>query len=384
MQNYHFTDIPSIAFETAPVPLCGSGVSKAVPDSLGKDTNKRNPPPSIDRKMELFEGENLSDFAPNMFIQGNKSHTSLSMRVCEASEASNTIDHQDRLQKYALAHKRAILMSNWIRENRSEKNEKLLSTLLKDCGDYLIFRNYHTVNQIRLHGMTSCKKHILCPLCAIRRGAKSVKAYLDRLEVIKQSHRQIKAFLVTFTVKNGEDLQERYQHLQTSMKRYNLRRSNANGKGKHLPVEANKALGAVWSYEFKRGSGSGIWHPHAHAIWLCYDTPDQDKLRKEWQEITGDSHIVDVTPFSNQDDVVNGFLEVFKYAVKFSDMPLADNWHGYEVLNGRRLVASFGLFRGVQIPESMIDEPLEDLPYIELFYRYMPNGTYNLRPRLVE
>jgi hypothetical protein len=269
-------------------------------------------------------------------------------------------------------------MSNWIKENRPEKNEKLLATLLKDCGDYLIFRNYHTVNQIRLHGMTSCKKHILCPLCAIRRGAKSVKAYLDRLEVIKQAHGQIKAFLVTFTVKNGEDLQERYQHLQTSMKRYNLKRSNANANKKNLTVEANKALGAVWSYEFKRGSGSGIWHPHAHAIWLCYDTPDQDQLRKEWQAITGDSHIVDVTPFHNQDDLVGGFLEVFKYAVKFSDMPLADNWHGYEVLNGRRLVASFGLFRGVQIPESMTDEPLEDLPYIELFYRYMPNGVYNL------
>jgi hypothetical protein len=26
----------------------------------------------------------------------------------------------------------------------------------------------------------------------------------------------------------------------------------------------------------------------------------------------------------------------------------------------------------------MTDEPLEDLPYIELFYRYMPNGVYNL------
>jgi hypothetical protein len=299
------------------------------------------------------------------------------MQVCEASEPNTMAEHSLRLKKYAMAHKRAVDMSNWIKENRLEKNEKLLATLLKDCGDYLIFRNYHTVNQIRLHGMTSCKKHILCPLCAIRRGAKSVKAYLDRLEVIKQAHGQIKAFLVTFTVKNGEDLQERYQHLQKSMKRYNLKRSDANANKKNLTVEANKALGAVWSYEFKRGSGSGIWHPHAHAIWLCYDTPDQDQLRKEWQAITGDSHIVDVTPFHNQDDLVGGFLEVFKYAVKFSDMPLADNWHGYEVLNGRRLVASFGLFRGVDVPESMTDEPIESLPYIELFYRYIPGGFYH-------
>jgi hypothetical protein len=198
--------------------------------------------------------------------------------------------------------------------------------------------------------------------------------------VIKESHGKIKASLVTFTVVNGEDLQERYQHLQKSMKQYNLQRSRANSNSsRNLPVEGNKALGSVWSYEFKRGSGSGLWHPHAHAVWLHYDDIDQAQLRREWLEITGDSHIVDVTPFHNQDDVVGGFLEVFKYAVKFSDMPLADNWHGYEVLNGRRLVASFGLFRGVIVPESLTDEPLEALPYWEKFYRYMPDHTYALK-----
>jgi hypothetical protein len=164
------------------------------------------------------------------------------------------------------------------------------------------------------------------------------------------------------------------------MKNYNLKRSKAKSvSGRHLPVEANKALGAVWSYEFKVGEGSGLWHPHAHAVWLCYDTPDQEQLSREWLAITGDSHIVNVTPFHNQDDVVGGFLEVFKYAVKFSNMPLEQNWHGYEILNGRRLVASFGLFRGVEIPESLTDEPpIETLPYWEHFYRYQKAGAYKI------
>jgi hypothetical protein len=30
-----------------------------------------------------------------------------------------------------------------------------------------------------------CMKHLLRPLCAIRRGAKAMKAYLDRWEVIR-------------------------------------------------------------------------------------------------------------------------------------------------------------------------------------------------------
>jgi plasmid rolling circle replication initiator protein Rep len=315
---------------------------------------------------------------PYFLIQGNKSSTPHKQGLCGSDLSTCADDHQERLAKYAVAHKRAIAMSNWIKENRLEKNERLLATLLKDCGDYLIFRGYYTVNQMKLHGMTSCKKHILCPLCAIRRGAKSVSAYLDRLKVIKETHGEIKAFLVTFTVKNGEDLQERFHHLQTSMKNYNLKRSRANTSGKHLPVEANKALGAVWSYEFKVGEGSGLWHPHAHAVWLCYDTPDQEQLQREWLEITGDSFIVNVTPFHDQADVVGGFLEVFKYAVKFSNMPLEQNWHGYEILQGRRLVASFGLFRGVQIPESLTDEPLESLPYWEMFYRYQKCGAYKM------
>jgi hypothetical protein len=302
------------------------------------------------------------------------------MRLDElSSESDNTNEaHSERLKKYAYAHKRSLAMSEWISTNRTDKSDRVLSTILKDCGDYLIFRNYYTINEIRLHGMTSCKKHILCPLCAIRRGAKSVKAYMDRLQVIKEAHKSIKAFLVTFTVKNGADLKERFHHLQTSMKNYNLKRSRANSGDKHLPVEGNKALGAVWSYEFKVGDGSGLWHPHAHAIWLCYDTPDENKLREEWQQITGDSFIVNVTPFYDQSDVVGGFLEVFKYAVKFSNMPLEQNWHGYEILHGRRLVASFGLFRGVEIPESMTDEPIETLPYVEHFYRYL-DGQYQVK-----
>src|SRR3546814_1097214 len=56
-----------------------------------------------------------------------------------------------------------------------------------------------------------------------------------------------------------------------------------------------------------------------------YTTLFRSALSEQWKKITGDSFIVDVTPFHDQDDVITGFLEVFKYAVKFSDLPLADN-----------------------------------------------------------
>lgn len=284
----------------------------------------------------------------------------------------------DRLSRYSLAHQRTLVMSDYIKANVKIKPYQHLPVLLKNCGDYLVFRDYFTVGKIKLSAATFCKKHLLCPLCAIRRGAKTMKAYLDKLEVIKTDHPKIKAYLVTLTVKNGPDLYERFSHIQNSVKEYHVQRRNAF-KGLRQSVEANKALGAVWSYEFKRGKGSDLWHPHLHAVWLGYEDPNPVELSREWLAITGDSFIVDVRPFEDQNDIVGGFLEVFKYAVKFSDLPLADNWHGFEVLSNKRLVSSFGLFRGVEIPESMLDESLDDLPYVEMFYKFIKGAGYSLK-----
>lgn len=256
----------------------------------------------------------------------------------------------------------------------SAQGDVKIAAKLYGCGSYLLFRDYYTVGTVRLAAANFCQKHLICPLCAIRRGAKMVKAYMDRLAVILQENPNLKAYLVTLTVKDGESLQERFDHLAGSVRKYHKMR---HGKGQSC--EAEKALGAVWSYEFKRGSGSGLWHPHIHAVWLCDEKPSQERVSKEWLAITGDSFVVDVRPFENQDDVIGGFLEVFKYAVKFSDLPLADNWHGFETLSKKRLIASFGLFRGVPVPENLDDEPLADLPYIEHLYQFLQGIGYSLK-----
>lgn len=73
-------------------------------------------------------------------------------------------------------------------------------------------------------------------------------------------------------------------------------------------------------------------------------------------------------------------MEVCKYALKFSDLAPADNWHAYEVMGGQRLIDSHGLMRGVQIPDSLTDEPLDDLPFIELLYRYIVGAGYAFVP----
>jgi hypothetical protein len=106
---------------------------------------------------------------------------------------------------------------------------------------------------------------------------------------------------------------------------------------------------------------------------------DPRKLSNDWHKYTGDSFIVDVTPFHDDKPPVDGFLEVFKYALKFSDMPLVDNWHGFQTLSGKRLVFSFGEFWGVEVPEDLNDELLDDLPYVDLLYKFIRNSGYNFQ-----
>ena len=277
----------------------------------------------------------------------------------------------DRVSRSGEAHRRALAMADYA----IDLGEKAIASNLRLCGDYLLFRHFYTLDDVRLHAAKFCRKHLLCPLCAIRRASKAMQAYMQRLDVVLTEHPALTAYMVTVTVKDGADLAERFQHLRAAMRRMaQARRDYLKAPDKRLHVEAAKALGGVHSIEAKRGKGSGLWHPHAHAVWLCYEAPDAAKLAQEWHAWTGDSYIVDVRPFYDQADVVGGFAEVFKYALKFSDLPLSDNWQAFLDLSNRRLVDSFGLLRGVQIPEELTDEPLEGLPYIDYLFRWLGHG----------
>ena len=282
-----------------------------------------------------------------------------------------------KVDRYSKAKKGSLDVADYM---ATIPKHQAMAAKVQGCGHYLVFRHYHTVDRVRLHGASLCKKHLLCPLCAIRRGAKNLKAYLDRFEIIQAGNPQLRPFLVTLTVKDGDDLGERFKHLYKAQKELWKRKNR--GRGSVL----DGVSGAVWSYEIKRGTGSGKWHPHLHMIVLAEsmtleESDNLGPLSREWKNITGDSHMVNVRPIS-QEDPVSGFIEVFKYAVKFSDQTPADTVHAWVTLAGKRLLGSSGCFIGVEVPEDLLDgsEGFEGLPYIQLFYRYLPAG-YSLSKR---
>ena len=90
------------------------------------------------------------------------------------------------------------------------------------------------------------------------------------LQVLKDNPK-LKPVFITLTVKNGDDLGERFNHLMSNFKAMQNARSKwfVRGTGHN---ELCKAHGIVYAVEItNRGRG---WHPHIHMVALVDDWID--------------------------------------------------------------------------------------------------------------
>lgn len=291
----------------------------------------------------------------------------------------------ERIARYSGLKNRSHQMAQYLfelqQQNPDRPDIQKLSVNVRGCANYLVFNDYYTVDQVRLVKASTCKKSLLCAFCAARRAAKLVDKYLSTVRTAMASRSSLKPVMITLTVKNGESLKDRYNHLKRAYRTLQKHRAHALDGQKW--TEFAKVQGAIHSYEFTH-SDSG-WHPHIHMVALVSDWIDQKALSKEWQSITGDSFIVDIRKISDRDDdLPSAMLEVFKYALKFQSLSLDDTWHAFQTLQGKRLMGSFGVLRGVQEPDSLLDDPLEDLPFLELLYVFnRRKAAYQLKDTTV-
>lgn len=332
--------------------------------------------------------------------KGQKKAPDLKSEVL-AGYNDNDQGHKDKLNRYGKAkrHQRSVLQFI-LKENPELVKE---SELLKECSNRLIFRNWYTVNKYRLIGGCTCKKHLLCAMCALRRSAKTVKEVEKKVKIVLSENPNLVPVLITMTIKNGDDLNERYNHFTSAKKKLLQKRRNALKAKTRIK---NKTVtqhihGSFGSYEFKKGSNSESWHPHTHEIALVDETLEftkhkvkskdgerviysakhfQESLSKEWHDLTGDSYIVDVRKIENNDenDLIKAICEASKYALKLNDIDLEDQIEAYKVLSGRRLTFSYGSLFGIKIPEDLnddIEEELKLLPYIDIIYGFY-DGQY--------
>ena len=302
-------------------------------------------------------------------------------------QSANADQHRDRITRFGILKHRSKQQENFLwtlakfKENYpndlpSEETTKALKSAqkLQGCGNFLLFKNFYTIDQTKLAKFHVCNQHLLCPFCAGIRASKAIQKYSERVDEVLKQNRKLKVALLTLTVKNGHDLQERSSHLITSLRTLIKRRQDYKKKGRGFN-EFCKIDGAMYSYENTYNEQTGEWHPHVHMLVLLNDWIDQEHLSETWHEITGDSFVVDVRRVkkSKEFGYAKAAAEVCKYALKFGDLTVEKTWEAFKILKGKRLSGAFGSLYGVKIPENLADEMPDDqdLPYLEMLYKFV-------------
>lgn len=305
----------------------------------------------------------------------------------QALQSAKADQHRDRITRFGILKHRAKQQENFLwtlakfKENYpkdapSEESTRAIKSAqkLKECGNFLLFKNFYTIDQTKLSKFHVCNQHLLCPFCAGIRASRAIQKYTERIDQVLKENRKLKPVLITFTVKNGTDLGERSSHLIKSFRTLLKRRRDYIKKGRGFN-EFCKINGAMYSYENTYNELTKEWHPHLHMFALLDDWIDQEELSQYWHSITGDSMIVDIRRVKKEKGLgySKAAAEVCKYALKFGDLSVQNTWEAFKVLKGKRLSGAFGCLWGVKIPENLADElPDEkDLPYLEMLYKFV-------------
>ena len=280
---------------------------------------------------------------------------------------------------------------------------------LRKCGGFLAFRHWLDHGKNTLTSANWCNMPRLCQACAHARGIRLARAAAEKAVLLLDGDRDLRPWLVTFTVKNGPDLAERLNHILDSFSA-GWRRREKHRAGQRAWTAFTAPEGSIFSAEIKRGAGARLWHPHLHCLWLVPKTvwksvafgqgrklelESLNAMRREWQDITGDSSVLSCDYLRTGQDMDEGqpvveehvmteLFEVFKYMTKPGDeMKPADVVHAWQTAVGKRLVRSCGLFRGLVVPDSLDDEPL-DGPSWEIMMRWWQGGYRRVSQRFME
>lgn len=256
-----------------------------------------------------------------------------------------------------------------------------------------------------------CKQPAICPICADRTQARRrvrfdqpIKAQA-RLVADGKRH----AYIVTQTITDGPHLAERLEALKEAKK--NFRLMGQRRKGKRSRGEASKYVAAIAGIEIKRGSGSGLWHVHAHELvftdeplnFQVYDRAARQELKSkygrhipkeqldkialqqvdfrgelvaaskasaEWLRATGgESMGISIEALQHvprtakgrkkrryekmtfEESIAYQAKEVLKYPFKPSDNSPEDSFQVISDTFNKRMVATYGAFRGVPAEE---------------------------------
>lgn len=328
------------------------------------------------------------------------------------------LGHEEQLALYASAKQRQGQVSSWMVQHCPDLVKQ--AEALIGCAQYLIFHDFYRLGKVLLRGGITCKQHLLCAPCSVRRSASYTKAYFPKIRHLLNEHPEWSPVLITKTIRNSSDLKGLYTqftkahsallHSRRDAARVCLRIKN--------PTIYSAFQGGVGSYEYKRGKGSGLWHPHSHEIafinradweitqvtelrWRKVDGKRQQieealwkpleiesALREEWNGLTGGSWRCDVRMVGwsdqgvvDEDALFGAVAEVMGYCLKMQEICPADQVEAYRILRRRRLTYTYGCLYNVDIPDEAYDTDEQiaaDEPWIERVYQWWRSREYRL------
>ncbi len=137
--------------------------------------------------------------------------------------------------------------------------------------------------------------------------------------------------------------------------------------------------GGVAFLELKWNAHNDHWHPHFHMLIQGNFLPYQ-QLRAAWLEITGDSYIVDIR-------IVKDEKQATCYVTKYASKPFNSSYvnrpgrldEAITGLKARRLVITFGTWRGVILTRHVSDTAWEHVAPLETIITRAANGDNESR-----
>lgn len=369
------------------------GAAKSPSEGLSEGLKQGENPPVFLIHTAKAGGWVASPSAPSACDEKKSRHVSPFIDcTCDeqAREDEASKNLPSRLEKYARQTADAVKFGNWlVDQGKRWERYRPIGRRVASCGSHLVFHDYYDANKVKLVDANNCCAALLCPFCAGRRAVNHLRNTIPKLRAVLKEGAGLVPYLLTITIKDEARCRDMYHKLRGLWSKVIQLRREAR-KGKRVANAWGKIEGGIMSFEVKRGSGSGLWHIHGHALVVGPPGLVGHEFQLAWSEVVGYwaqadlrslscSPLLAVDPDSAETEKVlaKDLMEVFKYALKFNAMTFDDRFQAYRDLVGERLVRSFGAMRGVVLEDEFTDDitDLANQPYYRLVYAAMSTPT---------
>lgn len=238
---------------------------------------------------------------------------------------------------------------------------------ITECCNLVSFRRYLETGDVQLISANFCKYDRICIACATKRAMRMIKKFSQGIEKGRLYNK--KWYYIVLTISHTK--RDKLESLMNRLKLYKnrLARAYRNSKRNHQKKKSFFSIfdGMVISIEIAH-KGDNWWHPHINILACCdKDIPIEygkfarwdinQQLLQERKDITdGTSYIHNIRPIEVKRDHFSrsGIGEVFKYAIKFSDLSMEQlaEVMAIQYIHQYRFFATYGIFRGWKIEEK--------------------------------